>query len=257
MNENPINKILEKQKKEKAKINRIIFLAVIVFFSFVIIKVLTSSPKDKDVKNEMVSKSKNDVKGKSRKISQILDSISSSPNRKSISFDATSYSGLDFKFSKKWISDRYSDSYMYSEAERGETYLTANITVTSKSKNPMLHEFGLYYLDKDSSLVLVNPMLYRFFRWEDYGTYLGNYNDNSNDFAHRESVKFTLGVSVSDEILNKKLFILTNKEPNLTRNVKRFENPPVSYVGNSSLLSKINRDYEYLDNGYIKVSKLN
>src|SRR5690606_2321252 len=152
--------------------------------------------------------------------------------------------------------DRYDDTYHYKDAERGDKYITANITITSKTKDPMLHGFGLYCMDADSALNLVGMFSYRLFRWEDYGTYLGNYNDNKNDFAYSESIKFALGLSMPDSLLNKKLLVLTREKPFYTRTVNRYDTPPVSYISSGTMLNNISADYEWNENGYVKVAEI-
>ena len=78
-----------------------------------------------------------------------------------------------------------------------------------------------------------------FNRWEDYATYLGNYHDSHNDFAKVNSVKFKLGLQVSDEKLNKPYAIVLMKENVLARHYERFDNPPVSYVGSADYPSTL------------------
>src|SRR5690606_18067036 len=186
----------------------------------------------------------------------VLDSILKQKNSATYSSNGLTYRSLTFKKSNRFIFDRYDDTYHYSDTERGDKYITANITVSSETKDPLLHGFGLYYMDADSALNLIDMFKYRFFRWEDYGSYLGNYSDNKNDFAYSESIKFAIGVSISDTLLNKKLLVLTREKPFYSRTEARFNTPPVSYVSSTSLLNKITADYEWIENGYIKIAEI-
>ena len=55
----------------------------------------------------------------------------------------------------------------------------------------------------------------RFNRWEDYGTYLGNDHDFSNDFAKTSSIRFKIGVEVPNEITQKPYAIILKKNNSL------------------------------------------
>lgn len=184
----------------------------------------------------------------------ILDSLNKIPNKSKYKEGQNIYSGLSFKVGKTFTYDRYGDTYHYSTAERGDKYITSNVNIKSESKDPALHMFALYYLDSDSSLILVNAMEYRFQRWEDYGTYLGNYLDKNNDFAYSETVKFTLGTTIPENLLKNKLFIVSIKTPSFIRSVARFDNPPVSYSSNGKMVRRISKDFEWTENGYTLIS---
>lgn len=133
------------------------------------------------------------------------------------------------KISRKWVFDSYDDTYHYLESEKDSKYVTAQVSVKSTNKSPDLFGVGIYYLDEGALWHLAN-FEYNFVRWEDYGSYLGNSADYSNDFAHSSEIKFTLGVSVLDSNLNKPTFIVATKEGCNTRRYERFNNPPVSYI---------------------------
>jgi hypothetical protein len=80
-------------------------------------------------------------------------------------------------------------------------------------------------------LNLLGTLEYRFVRWEDYATYLGNNADYGNDFAHTKTIRFSAGIQVSNDDINDKAVFLVIKKVNcFTRRNDRFGNPPVSYV---------------------------
>lgn len=186
-----------------------------------------------------------------------LDSILKLSNKKSFKTNETSYSGLNFKFSNTFTFDRYDDTYHYATAERGEKYLTTNVNITSSSKDPNLNGFAVYYLDKDSALRYITSFSFKFQRWEDYGTYLGNYHDKSNDFAYSETVKFAMGAKIPTEYLNKPIIIVSRKEPTFVKSIERFGNPPVSYDSGGTMLQNISRSFEWDDNKYVFIALLN
>jgi hypothetical protein len=79
------------------------------------------------------------------------------------------------------------------------------------NKGPLLPAFYAYSISGDK-LVLIDSFKLRFARWEDYATYLGNYNDNSNDFSKTGTIPFKVGIEVSDDVTKEPLLILVKKE---------------------------------------------
>ncbi|MBQ0732974.1 hypothetical protein [Aquimarina celericrescens] len=155
----------------------------------------------------------------------------------------------NIKASKRWIIDRYEDRYHYVDAERGNKYVTATLLIISKTKNPVLPPVYLYKI-ADDRLEMVSKMNYRFYRWKDYGSYLGNYADYGNDFAHSEKVRFSMGIDVSEEILKSNaLFLLVGKQNCVERTPVLYGNPEVSYKykncndKNSITLDQAEEDY--------------
>lgn len=223
--------------------------------------VINSIDDNKNVKSTLNSVSDTteteiETKTVSNRWGEILDSLLSIPSKSAIELSKNKYSNFKFRVSNRFMYDRYDDTYHYSEAERGDKYITSDITVKSSIKNPMLHGFGVYYLDKDSSLNLIGIMEYRFYRWKDYGTYLGNYSDNKNDFAYTENIRFAIGTPANEDLLKNRLFVLTRETPSFVRGFERFRNPPVFYEFTGSMLKKIDKDYEWTENGYIMICEI-
>ena len=126
--------------------------------------------------------------------------------------------------------DSYDDTYHYFTADRGNKYISAAMKVTSEDKDPKLPQLALYSICGDT-MTWEGNFFIRFTRWRDYGSYLGNYGDNGNDFSKVSSVNFKVGYEVSEDITKKPYAIVLKKVNSLTRHYERFDNPPVSYTG--------------------------
>ncbi len=142
--------------------------------------------------------------------------------------------------SMRWNFDYYDDVQHYEEPERDSQFITANVTVSSKSKSPSLFGIGVYVEDS-GHLNSVGNFEYRFVHWDDYGSYLGNTADYSNDFAHSSSIPFSLGASVTDESLKRPLYLVITREGCNMRLYNEFGQPPIRYssIGCSSLKSSL------------------
>ena len=98
-----------------------------------------------------------------------------------------------------------------------------------KTKNPSLPCLFLFKYS-NGALEYQDTFYYQFYRWEDFATYLGNYHDNGNDFYFTEKIKFSVGISVDEEILrNNAILVLLKRENTISRSEERFGNPPVKY----------------------------
>lgn len=134
---------------------------------------------------------------------------------------------------KTFSFDYRSDEWTYREADRGTKYISAAMSVTSTDHDPNLPQLAVYKIE-GGEMVYVESFDTEFARWEDYGTYLGNYHDSRNDFAKVSTVKFKVGVQISDDILSKPYAIVVKSENRLTSSYDRYKNPPKSYVGSVS-----------------------
>jgi hypothetical protein len=132
--------------------------------------------------------------------------------------------------SRTWSFDSYGSEYRYMEAEKGQKYITARVTVSSRSKGPELFGIAAYTLD-GNRLVRLGTFDYRFVRWDDYGSYLGNTADYRNDFAHSSTIPFSLGLSADEANLKQTILLVVTREGCNTRMQDRFGRPPVSYFG--------------------------
>lgn len=155
-----------------------------------------------------------------------------------------------------FVFDRYDDSWRYRSAERGEIFVLASVSVTSKVKDPELPPIAVYKVE-NGTLNLINTLEYRFHRWEDYASYLGNNADYANDFAHTPTIRFSSGLSISKDDLNKNaLFVVIKKENCFYRSTDRFANPPVSYTSGGCNL-KPTLTVDDFDSSYVLVKVFN
>lgn len=168
-----------------------------------------------------------------------------------------SFGGITFNITSseaasKWIFDRYDNSYMYTNAERGRTYLVVNLKVSSENKNPYLPPLGVYVL-RDTALIRIGEMDYKFSRWSSYGTYLGNNHDFKNDFAYTKTISFTAGYEITNALLNNNtVYIVAINSPCFARTNKEFERPTVAYEGRncttpeSLTINAINENFVFI-----------
>lgn len=134
---------------------------------------------------------------------------------------------------RNFVFDRYDDRYHYYEPDREHKHIVAKADITAATgvNNPKLPGIALYWADGEN-LRKLGDFEFRFYRWESYATYLGNYSDSRNDFAKTAKIPFSIGIEVSDEnIKNRPLYIVATSEGCLDRDYNRFSNPPVRYFG--------------------------
>jgi len=135
----------------------------------------------------------------------------------------------NIKLSNRWIFNRYGNEWRYIEAERGNKYLTFTLRITADSKSPNLPPIYVYQLI-DGKLQYKATAFYKFYRWEDYGSYLGNDADYGNDFARTATIRFSPGAQIVMDDYNKyPTFLMVKKSNCVYRNVEGYGSPPVSY----------------------------
>lgn len=132
----------------------------------------------------------------------------------------------------RWISDAHDSQYHYRDAEKGSAFIIARVKAASTNKDPSLPGVALYR-SEGAVLRKVASFGYEFVRWKDYGSYLGNYSDYGNDFAHTNAIPMTIGADAEVANLKRPLFLVATKEGCYKRDYERFRNPPVSYIGGS------------------------
>ncbi|MDO4951204.1 MAG: hypothetical protein Q4E49_04005, partial [Bacteroidales bacterium] len=129
----------------------------------------------------------------------------------------------------------------YNDADRGNKYITMQMSVKSTNHNPDLPQAALYVISGDK-MILGGTFETKFARWKDYGTYLGNYHDSSNDFSKVSTVKFKLGLQVSERTLAKPYAIVLKKKNVLSYYYEELSNPPISYIGSANYPSYLSLD---------------
>lgn len=155
---------------------------------------------------------------------------------------------------KTFTFDYRSNEWTYREADRGSKYISAAMSVTSTNHDPDLPQLAVYKI-KGDKMIYERSFETEFARWEDYGSYLGNDHDFHNDFAKVSTVKFKVGVQISDDILSKPYAIVVKNENGLTSSYDRFKNPPKSYIGSVSYPGSLS--LEDFVNNYILVKTYN
>jgi hypothetical protein len=132
---------------------------------------------------------------------------------------------------RRWVIDRYSGRYHYREADKDKRWVVIDFVASSDEKDPELPTFAAYAIHEGYASVKGTATI-EFYRWSDYGAYLGNYHDNRNDFAKRDEVWFTAGIPIDEEDAQKPLYIGMFDGQCFKREYDRFEQPPVSYKRN-------------------------
>ncbi len=156
----------------------------------------------------------------------------------------------------QWNFDNYGTEYRLRKAERDETYIVANVSISAESKDPSLPPISVYQIS-NGSLKLLGTMGYEFVRWKDYGSYLGNYADYGNDFAYTKTISFNCGLSVSQSIMDKDpVFVVVKKANCFNRTNNTYGNPPISYTaGTCNIKSTLTVDD--FDNDYFLIKVFN
>lgn len=157
--------------------------------------------------------------------------------------------------SSRWTFDSYGDEWYYKEPEKGQKFITSQVTVSSESKNPKLMGIGAYVAD-GGQLRRIGTFAYRFARWDDYASYLGNEADYRNDFAHSSDIRFSVAAAVSTDDLKKKpIYLIVTKEGCFSRSYDRFGNPPISYYSSACHSLPLTLTLEDFQEGQLVVAR--
>lgn len=171
------------------------------------------------------------------------------------------YGDLTLKFdkiwtAKRWTFDDYGRQYFLRDAERGSKHVLARVSITSENNNPSLPPILVYNMH-DGELQLLGTLGYEFRRWKDYGSYLGNYADYGNNFAHSKTIPFNLGLALSNEKLeNKAVFVVLKKKGCFNRHKKDYGNPEIEYNEGSCKAKRILKVKDF-DNDYVLLKIFN
>lgn len=149
-----------------------------------------------------------------------------------LKIDSISIQAYDFNFTKDFTFDRYGDRYFYRRAERGNKFLSFDVSVSSESKNPNLPLFYVYVFEEDKLVRLsgLNGMTYEFYRWDDYGSYLGNDADYGNDFSRTKKIRFDVGEQLEiSKYEGKEIYLVMSKKEYAYRRSTLLGNPEIQY----------------------------
>lgn len=173
-----------------------------------------------------------------------------------INYDQLTLNFVSVATNSTWTFDNYGSSYRYYSAERGFIYLVAKVNITSKENYPDLPPIIAYQL-VSGKLEKIGTLSYKFARWKDYGSYLGNYADYGNDFAQTPTVYFSCGLNLSEDVAYKKpIFVVVQNKGCFTRKTEDFETPSVKYV-EGSCTSKSTLSIEDFKSDYQLVTIIN
>lgn len=131
---------------------------------------------------------------------------------------------------KKWISDWHGNEYLYEDADKNSDFITIDFNITSNNKDPQLPALYVGEVSQNGTLENIKLFNVAFYGWSDYGSFLGNYHDSKNDFAKKDTVRFSAGVQM--EKGNKQKIIFTNKNECYSR-INRDLPPAATYSGYS------------------------
>ncbi len=155
---------------------------------------------------------------------------------------------------KRWSFDDHGSEYSLRDAERENIHVLARISITSKVKDPELPAILVYQLN-DGVLKSLGSLSYEFRRWKDYGSYLGNYADYGNDFAHSSTIPFNLGLQVLESDLKaKEIFIVLKKEGCFYRSTRSIGNPEIMY-SKGTCNEKSTLSLDDFENEYVLLKK--
>ncbi|PIB30218.1 hypothetical protein BFP78_14295 [Gaetbulibacter sp. 5U11] len=140
------------------------------------------------------------------------------------------YGDLSLSFEKIWIGKRwsfddYGHEYFLRDAKRGNMHVLARASITSDNNNPNLPPILVYKMN-NGELNLLGTLGYKFRRWKDYGSYLGNYADYGNDFAHSKTIHFNCGLELSEaDLKSGTIYVVLKKQGCFNRVKKDYGNP--------------------------------
>src|SRR5690606_30440748 len=120
------------------------------------------------------------------------------PVERNVDLGGTAVTVHSVSLRDRWVSDRYESRWHYRDARRGSTYVLADVTITAESHDPQLPPILVYAVD-GARLRYVGTLGYEFYRWDDYGSYLGNEADYGNDFSRTPSIRFSAGLEVTED----------------------------------------------------------
>ena len=177
------------------------------------------------------------------------------PQKANVKVDYNTITLSQFNVGSQFTFDSYDDRYFYRTADRGDRYITMAMSVTSTSKSPKLPEFAVYKVN-GATMSLVKTFQTEYARWSDYGAYLGNYHDNSNDFSKVSTIKFKLGAEVEESIVKGAYAIVMYNGNVLSEEYDRWKNPPQYWIGSAPFESSLTLD-SFSNNKYILVKLTN
>lgn len=141
--------------------------------------------------------------------------------------------GDDFRFNS------YGNHCDSLSADSGYKFIRMSMSVTSTNDHPKLPEFAIYRII-GSEMQLEIMLFTHYARWRDYEAYLGNYNDDGNDFAKTNTVHFKLGMQVPVEVASGPFAIVMHNSNVLTEEYNPWDSPCKSWSGHAPFTRTLN-----------------
>ena len=160
----------------------------------------------------------------------------------SIDYNTVSISGVGI--SRQFVHDvygPYSDDCVSETSDRGNKMITAEMSVTSTSKDPAIPTLAVYSI-KGDKLNLEGVLSIRIARWSEYEYYVGLENDNKNDFSKVNTVKFKLGCELSETVFSKPYIVVLKKANTIRRSERTTGRPKIYYTGAAGYPNMLNID---------------
>lgn len=160
----------------------------------------------------------------------------------SIDYNTVSISGISV--GGQFVHDvygTYSDDRISETADRGNKFITAEMSITSTSKNPNIPTFAVYSI-KGDKLYLEGTCKIEMARWSGYDTYVGLENDNNNDFSKVGTIKFKLGCELSESVFSTPYIVVLKLANTQIRQYNKMGKPAVFYSGTAEYPNMLNID---------------
>lgn len=130
--------------------------------------------------------------------------------------------------SRIFVFDRYGTIEHVRQAEAGSVYVVADVSITAEGSAPRLPPV-VAYRHAGERLERVGILTYRFHKWPSQAAYVGSVADTTNHFARSRTVRFSLGLEVSQQDAAGPLFVLAGRTGCVERVSEQFSRPTVAY----------------------------
>lgn len=104
-------------------------------------------------------------------------------------------------FSDTWATDLYDSNSKLRHAPVDSKFLTAYVNITATTKTPSLPTLLLVSYTKDA-IIPIKELEYKFYKWQDYSSFIDQTKDDLNDFSKSRTVTFSCGTLVSNTALH-------------------------------------------------------
>ena len=133
-------------------------------------------------------------------------------DRSSVTIDDRTCSFSSFSFGRTYTFDSVGDvgEYHYDTADKGNTFILASMSMTTKKDYASTPTFAVYKI-VDGNLQQIRSFREEYAYWSTYGAFIGNYSEDSHDFSKVNTVRYKIAAEISIEDSKLPLVILCNK----------------------------------------------